>query len=110
MASARIKHTTDAQFDADVLKSQAPVLLDMWAKWCGPCLQLAPFLDVLADEFGDQLQIVKLDIDSNPQVPAKFGVTSIPTLLLFKGGSVADQMVGNPGSANRLRDFVKKNL
>jgi thioredoxin 1 len=94
MASDLIKHITDASFEADVLKATKPVLVDYWAEWCGPCKNIAPILDELALAYSDRLQIVKLNIDENQEIPKKFGIRGIPTLMLFKGGSLAATKVG----------------
>ena len=95
MASPHIVNVTDANFDQEVLKSDVPVLLDLWATWCGPCLAIAPALEELADEYQGRFKIVKLDIDNNPMTPSKLGVMSIPTLLVFKNGSPVDRHVGS---------------
>ncbi len=92
--SEQIKYVSDASFDADVLQSDKPVLLDFWAEWCGPCKMIAPILDEVAKEYGDKVQIAKINVDENQQVPAKFGIRGIPTLILFKNGTVAAQKVG----------------
>ena len=92
--SNHILHTTDSQFEEDVVKSDCPVLLDFWAEWCGPCKMIAPILDTIAEEYGDRLKVVKINIDENPQTPHRYSVRSIPTLLLLKGGSVEGQQVG----------------
>jgi len=89
-----IQHVTDASFDQDVLKSEVPVVVDFWAEWCGPCKQIAPALEDLAKEYGDKVQVVKVDIDSNPSTPSKYGVRGIPTIMMFKGGEVAAVKVG----------------
>ncbi len=94
MSSDLIKHTTDATFDADVLKSETPVLVDYWAEWCGPCKMIAPLLEETAKEFGARLVIAKMNVDENREVPAKFGIRGIPTLMLFKGGQLAATKVG----------------
>ena len=86
MSNPDIVHTTDATFSQDVLKSEKPVLLDFWAEWCGPCKMIAPILDEIATEYKDKLRIAKIDIESNPQTPPKYGIRNIPTLILFKGG------------------------
>lgn len=86
MASERIIHTTDDNFNRDVLQSPTLVLVDFWAAWCGPCKAIAPVLDELAETYQGKLQIVKMDVDNNQQIPAQFGIRSIPTLILFKDG------------------------
>ena len=84
MSSELIIHTSDANFEQDVLKSDVPVLLDYWAPWCGPCIMIAPILDDIASEFQGRLKVVKINIDENEVTPAKFGVRGIPTLMVFK--------------------------
>ncbi len=107
--SDAIKAVTDDSFDSDVLKASGPILVDFWAEWCGPCRQIAPVLESLADEMGDKLTIAKVDIDDNPATPTKYGVRGIPTLLIFKDGEVVAAKIGAlPKSA--LYDWVKSNL
>src|SRR3569833_2727005 len=86
--------TTDASFDTDVLNSSEPVVVDFWAEWCGPCRMIAPALEEISGALGDKVKIVKLNVDENPNVAAKYGIMSIPTLLLFKGGEIKDRQVG----------------
>jgi len=107
--SEKIVHATDSSFDADVLQAGKPVLLDFWAEWCGPCKMIAPLLDEAADEYADKLNIVKLNIDENPNTPQKFGIRSIPTLMLFKDGAVHAQKLGAM-SKSQLNEFLDTNL
>lgn len=86
--------TSDASFEADVLKSSEPVVVDFWAEWCGPCRMIAPALDEIATQVGDKVKIVKLNVDENPEVAAKYGIMSIPTLLMFKNGEISSRQVG----------------
>ena len=88
------KQVTDDSFSADVLKAEKPVLVDFWAEWCGPCKQIAPSLEALAEELGEKMTIAKLNIDENPMTPSKYGVRGIPTLMLFKDGQVAATRIG----------------
>ena len=107
--SEQIVHTTDAKFDADVIKANVPVLLDFWAEWCGPCRAIAPVLELIATEYQGRLRVVKLDIDANPVTPQKYNVRSIPTLLLFKSGAVAAQQIGAVSKA-QLEGFLNSRL
>ena len=85
---------SDSDFETEVLKSDGPVLVDFWAEWCGPCKALSPLIDEVAQEMGDKLKVVKINIDDNPESPTKYGVRGIPTLMLFKGGEIVDTRVG----------------
>ena len=109
MSNPDIVHTTDATFSQDVLKSDKPVLLDFWAEWCGPCKAIAPLLDEIATEYKDKLRVAKLDIESNPQTPPKFGIRNIPTLILFKNGQPAATQVGALPKS-RLKDWISSNI
>lgn len=107
--SESIVHTSDSDWEADVLKSDKPVLVDYWAEWCGPCKMIAPILNEIADEYGDRLKIVKLDIDANQETPPKYGIRGIPTLMLFKGGEVEATKVGAL-SKSQLAAFLDSNI
>ncbi|NJN53084.1 MAG: thioredoxin TrxA [Gammaproteobacteria bacterium] len=105
----KIVHVTDASFDTDVLKADKPVLVDYWAEWCGPCKMIAPILDEIATEYGDRVKVCKIDIDSNQQTPPKYGIRGIPTLMLFKNGSVEATKVGAL-SKSQLAAFLDSNI
>jgi thioredoxin 1 len=107
MASNDVVTLEDATFDSEVLKSDVPVLVDFWAVWCGPCRAIAPAVDELARDYKGKLKVAKLDIDTHQAVPQKFGVRSIPTLLLFKGGRVVDTIIGAVPKS-KLVEAVKK--
>ena len=107
--SEKIVHTNDTGWEADVLQSDKPVLVDYWAEWCGPCKMIAPILDEIANEYGDRLKICKLDIDANQETPPKYGIRGIPTLMLFKNGDVAATKIGAL-SKSQLAAFIDSNL
>ena len=109
MASDLIKHTSDATFDADVIKSATPVVVDFWAEWCGPCKMIAPILDDVAGTYQGKLQITKMNVDENRDIPAKFGIRGIPTLMLFKDGQVAATKVGAL-SKSQLTAFLNDSI
>lgn len=94
MASDKVVELTDDAFESEVSQSSVPVLVDFWASWCAPCKAISPVVDELAEAYDGQVKICKLNVDENPATPAQFGVRGIPTLILFKGGQVADQVVG----------------
>lgn len=104
-----IKHVSDASFDSDVLKSDAPVLVDYWAEWCGPCKMIAPILDEVARDYGERLQIAKVNVDENQGTAAKYGIRGIPTLMLFKQGQLVATKVGAL-SKSQLTAFLDGNL
>ncbi|HWO19537.1 MAG TPA: thioredoxin [Kofleriaceae bacterium] len=109
MASANVKELTDKNFDTEVVKSDVPTLVDFWAIWCGPCKQIAPIVDAIADDYQGKLKVGKLDVDHHQITAQQYGIRSIPTLLLFKGGKVVGQIVGSV-QRGKLEAEIKKHL
>ena len=107
--SDNILNVTDSTFEQEVLSSDIPVLLDYWAEWCGPCKMIAPILNDIADEYSGKIKVVKLNIDENPATPAKFGVRGIPTLMIFKSGSIEATKVGAL-SKSQLSAFIDSTI
>ena len=107
--SEHIHHVTDGNFDSEVLQSQTPVLVDYWAEWCGPCKMIGPMVDELANTYAGKVKVVKINIDHNPQTPRQYAVRGIPTLMLFKDGTVHSTQVGAVGKA-QLAQFMDKAL
>ncbi len=104
---ADVAEVTDQNFEAEVLNSDVPAIIDFWAEWCAPCRQISPIIKQLADEYGEQVKIVKMDIDQNPNTPGQYGVRAIPTILAFKGGQVVQQIQGARPKAD-FDDMIKQ--
>jgi thioredoxin 1 len=102
-----MKTVTDESFEADVLKNAKPVLVDYWAEWCGPCRQVAPVLEAIAAEHGDKIDIVKLNVDENPEVARRYGILNIPTLGVFRNGEVVKELVGARSKSRLLDDLAE---
>ena len=107
--SEHIQYVSDATFDAEVLQSSLPVLVDYWAEWCGPCRMIAPILDEITKEYAGRLSVAKLNVDENQQTPQKFGVRGIPTLMLFKNGNIEATKVGAL-SKSQLAAFIDSHI
>jgi thioredoxin 1 len=107
--SNNIVHVSDASFDSEVLGADVPVLVDFWAEWCGPCKMIAPVLDEIASEYEGKLKVCKVDVDANPEIPPKFGIRGIPTLIVFKNGNAEATKVGAL-SKTQLVDFLQETI
>ncbi len=92
--AGKIVEITDSTFEQEVLQSEVPVLVDFWAPWCGPCRAIAPVVDELANEYAEKLKVAKCNVDDNPKTPSRYGIRAIPTLIIFKGGNVSEQITG----------------
>ena len=104
-----IMNVTDSTFDTMVLKSEVPALVDFWASWCAPCRAIAPIVDEMANEYSGRIRVTKMNVDDNPATPGRYGVRGIPTLILFKGGKVVDQLVGAVPK-NQIKELIEKAL
>jgi thioredoxin 1 len=107
MGGDNLLHVSDNDFESSVLKSDIPVLVDFWAAWCGPCQAIGPTVEELADEFAGRVQVAKMNVDENPQTPGKYGIRAIPTLIVFKGGQVAEQITGAVGKTQIVQALEK---
>lgn len=104
-----IINVTDSNFETMILKSETPALVDFWASWCAPCRAIAPIVEEMANEYGGKVRVAKMNVDENPATPGKYGVRGIPTLILFKGGKIVDQLVGAVPK-NQIKDLINKGL
>jgi thioredoxin 1 len=109
MAGEKVQAVSDSSFEADILQADLPVLVDFWAPWCGPCKAIAPMIDELAAEYDGKIRIAKMNVDDNPATPGKYGIRAIPTLILFKGGQILDQITGAVGK-KQLAAMLDKSL
>ena len=107
MAGENVLHVSDAEFETNVLKSDIPVLVDFWAAWCGPCQAIGPTIEELASEYTGKVKVAKMNVDENPQTPGKYGIRAIPTLIVFKGGQVTEQITGAVGKAQIVKALEK---
>ncbi|MBI5492736.1 MAG: thioredoxin [Deltaproteobacteria bacterium] len=104
-----IVNVSDSNFEALVLKSEIPALVDFWASWCAPCRAIAPIVEEMANEYTGKVRVAKMNVDDNPATPGRYGVRGIPTLILFKGGKVVDQLVGAVPK-NQIKDLIEKGI
>ncbi len=104
-----IINVTDSNFETMVLRSETPAIVDFWASWCAPCRAIAPIVEEMANEYAGRVRVTKMNVDENPATPGKYGVRGIPTLILFKGGKVIDQLVGAVPK-NQIKDLIEKGL
>ena len=109
MAEEALFHTTDGNFEPEILKSDVPAMVDFWAPWCGPCHVIAPVIEELAKEYAGRLKVAKMNVDENPSTPSRYGIRGIPTVIIFKDGQVFDQIVGAV-SKSKVEDMIKKAL
>ncbi len=109
MSSSSVVHVSDTSFDEDVLNSELPVLIDYWAEWCGPCKMIAPVLEEIAEEYAGKIKTVKINIDDNPQAPTRYGIRSIPTLMVFRDGEVLGTKIGAV-SKSQLTEFIDSSI
>jgi thioredoxin 1 len=107
MASDKVMHITDDEFDSKILQGDLPCLIDFWAPWCGPCKAIGPMIDELAEEYDGKIRIAKMNVDDNPATPGKYGIRAIPTLILFKDGEKVDQITGAVGKP-QLTELINK--
>ena len=109
MAEDVLLHATDGNFEPEILKSDIPVMVDFWAPWCGPCHVIAPAIEELAKEYAGKVKVAKMNVDENPATPSRYGIRGIPTVILFKGGQILDQIVGAVPKS-KVEDMIKKAL
>jgi len=107
---AAVAEVTDQNFDAEILNSDTPAIVDFWAEWCGPCRAIAPIIAELASAYAGQIKVVKMNVDENPATPGRYSVRSIPTVLAFRGGQVVDQVIGGGGNAKTKFEAMAKKL